>query len=147
MYTIGQVLYVILAKKSQVYPMQVIEVITKKSLAGEEIRYLLQAGAEKSSTIFLDQVEGEIFDDAENAKRVLVQRATQQVIKLVEAATIKAKEWYIGGTREEIPLQKIDNLDDLVVGSPTREKELDHGVQTVVLPDGTVAKVKLPTSL
>jgi hypothetical protein len=34
-YSIGQVLFVVLNKKSQIYPMQVIEIITKKTLQGE----------------------------------------------------------------------------------------------------------------
>jgi hypothetical protein len=67
MYSIGQVLFVILSKKSQVYPMQVIETITKRTLNGEEVSYVLQAGAEKSSQITLDKVEGEVFDSAEKA--------------------------------------------------------------------------------
>ena len=92
MYVIGQVLFVVLSKKNQVYPMQVIEVITKKTLNGEEVSYVLQAGSDKDSKVTLSQVDGEVFNTAEDAKHTLVQRATSQSIKLVDAATRKAGE-------------------------------------------------------
>jgi len=57
MYIVGQVLYFVLSKKNQVYPMQVVEIITKKTLAGEEVSYILQAGPEKETKITFDQVD------------------------------------------------------------------------------------------
>ena len=50
-YQIGQILFVVLAKKNQVYPMRIVEVITKKSLKGEEVKYLLQAGSDPATRL------------------------------------------------------------------------------------------------
>ena len=41
-YSVGQILFVVLNKKGQVYPMQVIEEIRKKTLKGEVTTYVLQ---------------------------------------------------------------------------------------------------------
>lgn len=142
-YKIGQVLFVVLNKKSQVYPMQVVEIITKKSLQGEDTKYLLQGGSNKTSTVLLDEVDGEIFDSSEKARQVLVKRATFQINKLVDVAITKSKEWY--GSEESLSIpSKSDDFSDIVqqltVGS---DEETDDGRPTVVLPDGTVAKISV----
>jgi hypothetical protein len=138
-YQIGQVLFVVLAKKNQVYPMQVIETITKRTLSGEEINYILQAGQDKSSKVSLDQVDGEIFETADKARRTLIQRATSQITKLVEVAVNKAGEWY--GVTEQSP-QTINDLPDLMAKPPAPQIEEDASL--VTMPDGSVVKVKLP---
>lgn len=140
MYQIGKVLYVVLSNKSQVYPMQVIEVITKKTLQGEETKYVLQAGSDKSTTVFLDQIDGEIFDSAEKARTTLVKRATNVVNKIIDAAVQKSKLWYPESVNEP---QTIEDLPDFGTISSPNELVHDPESQTVMLPDGTVAKVKL----
>lgn len=140
-HSIGQVLFVVLAKKNQVYPMQIVEVQTKKTKAGEEVRYSLQAGSDPSTTVFLDQIDGEVFVSAEVARTALIKRATAQVNKLVDTAVMKAKEWYN---------VENENVVNEVIRSAVEESESDEPVETigrVVLPDGTFANIKLPSSV
>jgi len=146
LYSIGQVLFVVLNKKSQIYPMQIIEVITKKTLQGEEIQYLLQGGSDKKSTVLLDHVDGEIFDDAEKAKSILIQRATSQINRLVEAAVTKSKEWYGVSAIDSSP-HSIQDLPDLNSRASDVSRKVQDGEDAVnvTLPDGTVAKVRLPS--
>lgn len=146
MYKIGQILYVVLSKKSHVYPMQVIEVITKKTLSGEEVRYVLQAGSDQSTTVFLDQVDGEVFDSAEVVRDTLVKRATKVVNKLVDVAVAKSTQWY--RVKEQEP-QSIDDLPDFT-SQMIEDADTKHESQsdaTVVLPDGLVAKIKMPSNI
>lgn len=140
-YTIGQVLFVVLSKKNQVYPMQVTEVITKKTLKGEEVSYLLQAGANGDS-ILLDKIDGEVFDSAETARKTLVHRATQQINRLVDVAVKKSAEWY--SAPRELAASTIHELPDLNI-QDMEEEEPEQQTASVKLPDGTVAKVKLPS--
>ena len=142
MYSIGQILFIVLSNKNQVYPMQVVEVITKKSLKGEEVKYVLQAGS-GSSTVMLDQVDGEIFDSAEKARKILVQRATQQINRLVDNAVKKSVEWYKSIEKEQ-DVQSIEDLPDLSSKEDVPLQVREESA-SVVLPDGTVAKVKLPS--
>lgn len=149
MYAIGHILYVVLSKKNQVYPMQVVEIITKKTLKGEEVSYILQAGSEKTSRVSLDQVDGELFDTPEKARRILTQRATTQVNKLVDFAMSKSVEWY-GEPKESSQValpQMISNLPDLAQDS-VEDPEVHAGSQddttSVVMPDGSIVKVKMP---
>lgn len=142
-YKIGQVLFIVLNKKSQVYPMQVVEIITKKSLQGEDIKYLLQGGSNKTATVLLNEIDGEIFDSSEKARQVLVKRATSQINKLVDAAVSKSKEWY-GSDVVTSDTNRFEDFSDVV--KQITEDSSDDGDDerpTVVLPDGTVAKVSV----
>jgi len=130
-YRVGQVIYTILSKKGQVYPMRIIEEITKKTLKGEDINYVVQAGASVDSTILLSQIEGEIFITPDEAKRVLIERATGQIEKIVDNAIVKAKEWY-----------SIDSTDDVEVHELVQPQQ-NNEYSTIKLPDGSVARLKL----
>ena len=153
MYTVGQVLYFILAKKNQVYPMQVVEVITKKTLAGEEVSYILQAGPEKETKVTFDQVDGEVFESPDVLRQTLAHRATLQVNKLIDNALDKSNMWY-SGTKSQVVPQTIHNLPDFVVRNETplqqtyvsNQKNVaeDEDDSTVTMPDGSVVRVKLP---
>jgi len=128
-YNVGQVIYVILSKKGQVYPMRIIEEITKKTLKGEETNYVAQAGADLTTTILLDQIEGEIFVTAAEAKITLIERATSQIEKIIDNAVLKANEWYSIKNQEDIEIHEL----------PQPEEEYP----TVKLPDGSVARLKI----
>lgn len=135
-YEVGQILFVVLNKKNQVYPMQVIEEITKKTLKGEVKTYVLQGGSDPNSTVVLDQIDGEVFDSSEEVRRVLLARATSQINKLVSAAVAKSKDWYLGaGTENVLSDLKKPDLPQQVQG--IEDEEL-----TVTLPDGTKARLK-----
>lgn len=131
-HNVGKVLYVILSKKGQVYPMRIIEEITKKTLKGEEVNYVVQAGSDVNSTILLSQIEGEIFETPGEARRVLVSRATEQIDRLVSAAVAKAKDWYA---------LQVDEHEVHELPEETSVNESESGF--VTLPDGTVARIKM----
>lgn len=135
-YAVGQVIYVILNKKGQVYPMRIIEEITKKTLRGEEVNYVLQVGKESSATMLLNDVEGEVFETPEEARVTLIDRATKQIEKIVNLAVLKSKEWYQPSTDQ--PQQRLQEIHELP--PPTYEKD-----NVITLPDGTVARLKLPS--
>lgn len=115
----------------QVYPMMVIEEIVKRTLQGEEVNYVLQGGSDPTTTILLNQVDGEIFESADEAKYVLTNRATAQIEKLVDAAVARANEWYTAQKSEEVPV---------VMSLQQPEQE---SVVKVTLPDGTMANLKM----
>lgn len=131
-YSVGQILYIILSKKGQVYPMCVVEEITKKTLRGEEVNYVLQAGEDLNSKMTLNQVEGEVFETAAEARTVLVERATSQIDRIIQNAVQNAKNWYSMESQaneqeiHELPQAQLQNED----------------VDLVTLPDGTVARLK-----
>jgi hypothetical protein len=96
-YRVGQVLYVILKKEASIYPMQVVEEITKKTLEGEITSYMLRAGPDPTKVLAVNDVDGEIFDSAEVAQKTLFDRVSQSIQNRVDQALTKAKEWYPSG--------------------------------------------------
>ena len=67
-YEVGSVLWVIHTDRPGLMAYQVIEEITKKTLEGEQIQYLVQSATKKSKTVKLDSIKGLIFEDSEEAK-------------------------------------------------------------------------------
>jgi len=149
MYSIGQILFFVLSKKSQVYPMQVVEIITKKNLSGEEATYVLQAGPEKETKLTLDQVDGEVFESPDVLRQTLVHRASVQVNKLIDNAVDKSNTWYSSGKSSSQVPQTIQNLPALLAKPDTsrvQEDAEDEG-SFVTMPDGSVIRVRLPSSI
>lgn len=146
-YSIGQVLFVVSNKKIQVYPVQVIEVIHKKTLRGEDIKYLLQDSKDKNSTVLLDEVDGEVFDSAEKVRMALIDRATRQINNIVDVAVKNSRDLYTSKSEKEKETETIENLPDL--NSLRRDSStIDSSeIAEVMLPDGTIAKIKLPTAV
>ena len=124
--------------------MRIIEVITKKTLKGEEVRYVLQGGSDRSTTVMMDQIDGEVFDNAQSARMTLTSRARKQIDKMVDAAIAKSKEWYGESTHETPRAEELPSLPPPDFEAEDVEEQEQEAVQSIVLPDGTVAKVKLP---
>lgn len=149
MYSIGQILFFVLSKKSQVYPMQVVEIITKKNLLGEEATYVLQAGPEKETKLTLDQVDGEVFESPDVLRQTLVHRASVQVNKLIDNAVDKSNTWYSSGKSSSQVPQTIQNLPALLAKPDTSrlQEDVEDEGSFVTMPDGSVIRVRLPSSI
>jgi hypothetical protein len=95
---VGQIVYVIPDKQTVVYPMRVDEEITKKIWhAGEistETEYSLKSGGANPKHYLLSSIQGEVFESAEHARTVMLDRATRSVNKHIELAVNKATEWF-----------------------------------------------------
>lgn len=128
-YNVGQILFIILEKKMQVYPMMIVEEIVKRTLHGEETNYVLQGGSDPTTTILLSHIDGEVFESADEAKYVLTVRATAQIEKLVDFAVSRATKWYDNNTKNvQQEMQEVMTLSQEQV--------------KVTLSDGTVANLK-----
>jgi hypothetical protein len=170
-YRVGQVLYVVLKRETRVYPMQVVEEITKKTLDGEVTSYMVRGGSDPKAQLLISEVDGEIFDSAEKAKSVLIDRATGSIVRLMDAAVQKAKEWYPGSFEapSDDPLSLLkktpqsspkppapqrapsDALSELAAELQAESAQIAGEDATLItLPDGSKAKVnsiKLPDPL
>jgi len=168
-YAVGQILYVILKNENRVYPMQVVEEITKKTLGGEETSYMVQAGQDPKSQMLITDVAGEIFDSASKAQVVLTERATTVIGRLVANAVQKATEWYPNSFESPADdpismLKKAPTLPTQPVVKQPRARKTNNPVDElkteltaeaeegsyITLPDGQRAKirsVKLPDGM
>lgn len=140
-YKVGQILYVVLNKQTAVYPMQVIEEITKKTLGGVEVDYILRGGGSdsKGQSIKLCDVDGEVFETSERAKKVLIDRVVDTITKRVDAAVVKAKEWYPESFENFLSQRK-------KVEVPKIAPEVIDDVATIDLGNGLVGRINMPES-
>jgi hypothetical protein len=155
-YRVGQVLYVVLRKEARVYPMQVVEEITKKTLEGEVTAYMVRGGTGADQTLSMADIDGEVFDSADRVRRTLTERATAGINQRVEQAVEKAKEWYVGGfeATADDPLTLVKKQPPVPSNRGKKEHrtpapevaelaaELQADSAVIELPDGTRAKVK-----
>jgi hypothetical protein len=131
-YSIGQVLFVVDKKSAKVFPIQVIEEITKKTIQGEIVSYVVSVGSGEGERLPLDDFKHhEVFDSAESVKIALSKRAAETISRIVDSAAQKAVEWYASAT-------VVESHDDHDVASP-------HDGMMVTLADGRIAKVNVRT--
>lgn len=144
-YYVGQVIYVVLRKEAKVYPMQITEEITKKTMSGEQINYVVSSGPNKSSML-INEIDGEIFDSADNVKRTLIDRASVNIEKIVTNAIKKADEWYVSPHQ----VQQNAHLQTQVASIPNQNNQGDMRFaenKVTVSIDGMKTNVKMPEIL
>jgi hypothetical protein len=141
-YRVGQILYVVMNKQTKVFPCQIVEELTKKTLSGNSVVYRVAIG-KTSEPRDLSDIDGEVFDDPEVVKKTLTSRAQRMIEKMVAAATKAAGEWYPTDKGREMPEVQGLSLDDITPDlTPVDEMPGDDGEQpTMELPDGRTAKV------
>lgn len=141
--SVGQILFVVLKKENRVYPLQVVEEVSKKSMEGETVSYVVQGGSDPNTKMNIADIDGEVFDSAAKAKQVLTARATTAISMLVDNAVQKSKEWYPSGFEqsESDPLQPLKKKKGTGATPPPAKIELDDD-NTIELADGTRARVR-----
>lgn len=129
-YRVGQVLYVLMSKETKIIPVQIVEEIIKRTVAGESVSYIVKAG-KNSKPISLQDFDGEVFDNVDLLRDTLLKKVMNTVNNVVDNAVVRASEWY----------------DQPEVVSPLVDESLAHSDDTVAvkLSDGKIANVKLPS--
>lgn len=128
MYSIGQIIYVLLSREKSVVPMQIVEEISRKTKDGLQVSYVATFGSgENKESIIISDIKGELFSSLDEIRQNLLQKATSSIDALLVSAKKKADLWY-------------PHLEVQQQASVQQEPE----VQMIRLPDGTLARVKLP---
>ena len=142
-YNVGQILYFVLKKDSKVIPMQVYEEITRKTMDGLKIDYVVKVGSDENTTLKISEIEGDIFSSPEEAITILTEKAKSSITKLVSMAQDKAKIWY-EMKPAKIERVAIDSEEEVIHFEP---KNNDNDRMKVKLSDGTIANIKLPSAI
>ena len=143
-YRVGQILFVIPAGKVGMVPIQVVEEITKKTLSGSAVSYVVRIN-KAGKTGDISSIDGEIFESAPMAQKTLLDRSNSAVVQMVQRAVAQAQEWYPQLTASA-QQQPADDGEMLTLKGPNEGPAVvDENV--VTLPDGTTARLKLPETL
>jgi hypothetical protein len=85
-YNVGQVLYLLSAKTMKVFPVQVVEEITKKTLGGEEINYTVMLPDKEKTQINLKELDVVTFTDLSSCKSFMLENAESSINQVLESA-------------------------------------------------------------
>ena len=140
MYSVGQVLFIILNKKQQVIPCQVTEQVVRRSLSGEETSYSVAIPSRNENKVHeLDSIDGEVFESIEDVRKYMLDQTTQIITTITNKAISVAKARFDYDS---------DALADVVLPDSAKTIGVNNkgndGTVSVELGDGTVANVKLP---
>lgn len=122
-YFVGQIIYLLNTEKLKVYPVQVVEEITRKSLEGKQITYIVKLPDKEGTNVNLADINAKIFVDDKNLKSFMYENAKKNIDKLVSNAN-EVKENLFSETensvveeKEEVPEKQleedVDYLEEL----------------------------------
>lgn len=125
---VGQIVYVIPEKQTAVHPMLVDEEIIKRTLLNNEIStdidYSLRQGGASLKHWHLSNIQGEVFESAEHARSVMIDRATRSINKHIEIAMSKAAEWFGGEAKHQASV-----AEDVEENEETAYVDLGNGIK------------------
>lgn len=146
-YDVGEVLWVIRSDRPGMIALQVQEVITKRTMQGEDIQYLVTT-PNASKSFLLHTVQGRLFKSIDDAKTALYKQATDAIDSVIDKVQSQASEAF-GIPRE---VKHADNglefLQNIEQPPSTKQKNLDpeEGYEIVEM-DGQKVKIKLPDGI
>jgi hypothetical protein len=91
-YDVGHILFLLFERKRQVIPVQVTEQITRKTLEGEKMEYIVTLPNEKRATTELSSLGAQIFYTIEDAQDYMVKSAKSAIADMVSKTTQVASE-------------------------------------------------------
>ena len=139
-YEVGTVLWIIHTDRPGLVAYRVVEEITKRTLEGEQIQYLVQPAAPKARTVQLESIKGRIFLDSEEAKQALVENATKAIDTIVTKTQNLVNKFFL-------PTSSLETISETPMQSnpkPAVKQQLKEGYQWVTMEDGTKVQVKIP---
>lgn len=140
-YEVGTILWIIHKDRPGLVAYRIIEEITKKTLDGEKIQYIVQPAVPKARPVQLESINGRIFLTAEEAKNALVENASKAIDAIVEKTQNLINKVFHNQTM--LPTQPVPSNQNL----NETERELKEGYQWVKMEDGTKVQVKIPEIL
>jgi len=140
-YEVGTVLWIIHKDRPGLMAYQVIEEITKKTLEGEKIQYIVRSAMPKAKAVKLETIKGNIFEDSEEAKQKLLENATRAIDGMVGKIQNQVNSFFLNKSSES-PKQEMSTLVQL-----SQPQDLKPGYQWVTMEDGSKVQVKLPETL
>jgi len=139
-YTVGQVLYVILRKKQIVLPVRVVEQIIRRTISGEEAKYIVEVPTkgQKLANYPLDKLGGDVFDNLESPRQLLLTNAMEAIDDIVSLADRTAEKHFITPDNQR-------NEPEFNSSHPiSAENSQLSNIVEATMDDGTLVKVHMP---
>jgi phage-related tail protein len=138
-YSVGQIIYLLSKKDVKVYPVQVIEEVTRKTIEKEMISYVIKLPDNKETEILLEQVDAEIFTTLDDVESKMMDNASKQIKSFLKNAKSMSKIF------KDILVENDDQKDENELPEkPEHKKETKKGnTAEVDLGNGIKGKINL----
>ena len=138
-YSVGQVIYLLSKKDVKVYPVQVIEEVTRKTIENKMVSYVIKLPDNDETEVLLEQVDAEIFISLEDVELKMMENAALQIKSFLKSAKSMSKIF------KDIP--KEESISENKKSHPkksesTKEKRKENTAE-VDLGNGVKGKINL----
>ncbi len=138
MYEVGQVLFVVLNKRPQIIPVQVIEQVVRRSLQGEEVQYSVNVPTKDGDKTFeLSGLDGIVYTSIDEVQDAMLANASSTILDMTQKAAAIAQKRFKHKSPEESPLPINANQEN---GESMKITLEDGQVANVILSDEIMGK-------
>jgi len=130
-YSVGQVVYAVMADKLKVVPVKIVEEINRKTINGQTTAYMVQHKVGSGDFVEMTKIRGDIYDDLDEVENLLVDNIKSNIRSLIEKVEEKAQSLNTGINKEENFMP-----EDM-------QRLADQQMSRITLEDGTIANIKL----
>jgi hypothetical protein len=137
MYEVGDVLFIVSNKRRQIFPVQVVEQVVRRTLSGEETTYKVQApsAGDKVLTVDLHSIDGTVHESIARAREFLYEQATSAIESMLATAQELART-FSGDSASPAPVSQTPAAASPKNGASKVKVKLDDGTSaTVTLPE------------
>ena len=139
-YEVGTILWIIHRDRPGLVAYRINEEITKKTLEGEKIQYLVQPAIPRGKTVQLESINGRIFLTSDEAKHALIENASRAIDAMIDKTQNLVNKIFF----KDVPNQNVKK-DIVTTPQPLSQPEkLKQGYQWVTMEDGQKVQVKIP---
>jgi len=140
LYSVGQILYMLLNKSRKVVPVQVVEQVIRKSIDGEEVSYVVLLPSRDGSKIDLSKIEGKPFTGPEEVRSVMMKNASDAIDKMIAASKEISRVAF--GSVPDISDISINGSNGLL-DSADNNKNINESLITVDLGNGVKGNIDM----
>jgi hypothetical protein len=134
MYEVGQILFVIAKKGNKVFPVQVIEKTTKKTLKGESCTHTVMLPNGNATVAVLEDIEVDVYSTSNEAYDSMMRNAQSAIQQMIHRAKEVASNYFNRNQQED------DTVEEVLYDEPAEDKDSQY----VMLEDGRRARIKIP---
>lgn len=135
--SVGQVVFVFV--KEEILPVQIVEEVVHRKLAGVETRYFVRASPEDGAKIVqLDMNKTRVFLNLADARKFMIDNATKAIDEICAEANNSYKRFHATKEANDSPFEESTSNEQLL--EPQAQIE---GTKRVRLPNGEFVNVVL----
>lgn len=136
-YEVGQIIFVLNARKMSISPVQVVEQLVKRTRSGENVSYMVASTA-SGEPQQLEELHGDVYMTLNEVRAVMKKNADSAIDKMIELANEQIRILDPFHENRNVSSGEAVAIDDL---------NMQKDTTLITLPDGTVARLKPSSNL